>query len=546
MNRIKIALANFVWMGYLWVKSRTFFKEFESAEEIQNRKLIHYIGQNSSSRFGIEHNFKEIDSIEEYRKNVPVSEYKDIEQYCIEICSGKESVLTSEMVKLVEPTSGTTSPSKYIPYTESLKKEFMEGVMPWIFDTYMRKKKLLFSKAYWSISPKVKKEEKNGVTVGFENDSEYFSKFENMIFKTLFPVSDSIAEIEDIEDFRYVTITLLTAEKNLGFISVWNPTFFTLLAESFFKNSNQIIEDIKNGKLNPPNGTIVPEEISTRFKKNRKRAEELKKITEILDKSRWFKQIWKNFSCLSCWTDSNSAEYAERAEELVGSDKIEGKGLLATECIVSIPIQGKTVVSYRSHFFEFIEQERGEIKLLGELEDGREYIVVVTTGGGLYRYNLGDIVKVTGFYRGVPQIKFMGKSGKISDYFGEKLTEGFAASVIKEIREKYGVKPEFIFIAPCKKEQFCYMVYVEPGKNEKIELYKKAVEAIEESFRRNFHYNYARELGQINRLELFLIESDGVEDYLKIKRESGMKLGDIKVSILETKDLFSGKFKEKR
>ena len=92
-----------------------------------------------------------------------------------------------------------------------------------------------------------------------------------MIFKVLFPVPDSIAQIENIEDFRYVTITLLTAEKNLGFISVWNPTFFTLLAESFFKNSENIIEDIKNGKLTPPNGTIVPEEISIRFKKNRKR-----------------------------------------------------------------------------------------------------------------------------------------------------------------------------------------------------------------------------------------------------------------------------------
>ena len=119
----------------------------------------------------------------------------------------------------------------------------------------------------------------------------------------------------------------------------------------------------------------------------------------------------------------------------------------------------------------------------------------------------------------MPQIKFMGKSGKVSDYFGEKLTEGFTDSVIKEIRDKYGVKPEFIFVAPCEKEKFCYIVYVEPGKDEEVELYKKAAEAIEESFRKNFHYNYARELGQINRVELFLIESDGVADYLKIKRE---------------------------
>jgi len=542
-NSIKIAAANTIWMVYLWLKSRRFFKEFEDLELIQKRKLMEYISKNSSTKFGREYNFREIDSIQKYREQLPIVDYSDIESYCRDILNGKNSILTAEKVKLVEPTSGTTSACKYIPYTESLKSEFMEGVMPWIFDSYMKKKRLFFTTAYWSISPKVKREALNGVTVGFENDGDYFSKFENMIFKTIFTVPDSIAEISDIDDFRYATIAILTADKNLGFISVWNPTFFTLMADSFFKNYKLIICNIREGKLTLPNGTGVPEEIAKKFKKNPKRAAELERITEKFDKKQWFKQIWKKFSCLSCWTDSNAAIFAERAAEIIGSENIEGKGLLATECIVTIPIRDKKLLSYRSHFFEFKEIERGELKSAGDVEIGKEYLVIVTTAGGFYRYNLGDIVKVTGFYRGVPHFEFIGKSGKISDYFGEKLTEGFVASEIKSVLEKYKLTPKIIFIAPVNRENFYYMAYIEPEKDEKTELYSGAVNEIEEGLRKNFHYNYARELGQIGKLKFFKIDSDGISDYLRVKKDGGMKLGDIKPSFLETKDMFEGKFK---
>ena len=51
--------------------------------------------------------------------------------------------------------------------------------------------------------------------------------------------------------------------------------------------------------------------------------------------------------------------------------------------------------------------------------------MILTTSGGLYRYRLKDIVRVTGFAGSVPLIKFMGKQDKVSDLFGEKLNERF-------------------------------------------------------------------------------------------------------------------------
>ncbi|KAH7293302.1 hypothetical protein KP509_28G019700 [Ceratopteris richardii] len=45
--------------------------------------------------------------------------------------------------------------------------------------------------------------------------------------------------------------------------------------------------------------------------------------------------------------------------------------------------------------------------MLTEVEVGKEYEVVLTTYGGLYRYRLGDIVKVTSFFNATPQLAYV-------------------------------------------------------------------------------------------------------------------------------------------
>ena len=57
--------------------------------------------------------------------------------------------------------------------------------------------------------------------------------------------------------------------------------------------------------------------------------------------------------------------------------------------------------TFLNTFFEFAERDAweadtGEFLCLDELEDGREYYVFVTTGDGLYRYDINDIVRVNG------------------------------------------------------------------------------------------------------------------------------------------------------
>ena len=90
------------------------------------------------------------------------------------------------------------------------------------------------------------------------------------------------------------------------------------------------------------------------------------------------------------------------------------------------------MLSIRSHFFEFID-DAGELLLAHQIQKGKTYSVVVTTGGGFYRYQLQDVVEVIGHWKQIPRIRFVGKADHISDWFGEKLEERFVANALENL-----------------------------------------------------------------------------------------------------------------
>ena len=57
--------------------------------------------------------------------------------------------------------------------------------------------------------------------------------------------------------------------------------------------------------------------------------------------------------------------------------------------------------------------------------------VIVTTGGGLWRYRLGDLVEVDGFVAATPSLRFIGRGASVSALCGEKLNETFVTRAIE-------------------------------------------------------------------------------------------------------------------
>ncbi|RHN78798.1 putative GH3 family protein [Medicago truncatula] len=60
---------------------------------------------------------------------------------------------------------------------------------------------------------------------------------------------------------------------------------------------------------------------------------------------------------------------------------------------------------------------------LTEVKVGKEYEIVVTNSAGLYRYRLGDVVKVMGFHNSTPKLKFIRRSSILRSINIDKNTE---------------------------------------------------------------------------------------------------------------------------
>jgi hypothetical protein len=258
---------------------------------------------------------------------------------------------------------------------------------------------------------------------------------------------------------------------------------------------------------------------------------------------------------ISCWAHGNAAQALPHMQAYFPHVTIQPKGLLATEAFISFPFKDDlSALSLLSHFFEFEETDTTTpvIKLAHELERGRSYAVIVTTGGGLYRYRLNDCIEVVDFYKQCPLIRFIGRQAKVVDICGEKLNEDFVRQIVTDTLQKYALEPIFWLLAPeCSSgEQPLYTLFIQLAVHATSETSQLAcvAQTIDERLQESYHYNYARRLGQLDACRLFLIapNSDAFHIYLNVCVTQGQRLGDIKTVALhayqEWSHCFTGTF----
>uniref|UniRef100_A0AAV2LLB1 GH3 domain-containing protein n=1 Tax=Knipowitschia caucasica TaxID=637954 RepID=A0AAV2LLB1_KNICA len=63
---------------------------------------------------------------------------------------------------------------------------------------------------------------------------------------------------------------------------------------------------------------------------------------------------------------------------------------------------------------------------------GHNYELLVTNASGLYRYRLGDVVKVVGFHNQCPVVEFQYRRGQMLNVRGEKVTEHLFLGALKK------------------------------------------------------------------------------------------------------------------
>jgi GH3 auxin-responsive promoter len=513
-------IANTLWLAGCLPEAVRFRLATARVREEQEQLLRRLLRENADTEFGRRHGLSAIRSAGEYQQRVSLTTYDELRPLVDRVAEGVPNVLTRQPVHLMEPTSGSAGPTKLVPYTAALQQEFQRGIRPWIADLFVRHPRLANGQAYWSVSPVAASARRTpgGIPIGFEDDASYVGGWQQRLVRAVMAVPADIRRVSDMDAFRYLTLLALVRAANLRLVSVWHPTFLVLLVDRL-----------------PEWGDALARELAT----DPRRRDVLRAALRATTPGERHAILWPHLGLISCWTDGHAAASAASLASLFPHARLQGKGLIATEGFVSFPLTGRdgAAIAIRSHFFEFVPVDAlgassdDAPRLAHELERGQRYAVVLTTGGGLYRYQLQDVIDVVGHVRQCPLIRFVGRQGHVSDWFGEKLNEAHVTGVLHEVFESLRVSPEFAMLA-CDETlpSPAYVLYIETTASD--ELLRRLGDRIDLDLHANFHYGHARRLGQLAPLRVFRARGAG-ETYLSVLGRSEQRLGDVKPVALD-------------
>ncbi|ACY17260.1 GH3 auxin-responsive promoter [Haliangium ochraceum DSM 14365] len=509
-------------LATLRARQRRYRRALAAPRTTQEALLGSILAANADTEYGRAHGFAGITGAAGFQDRVPIASYETLAPHIERAAQGRPAVLTREPVRMFERSGGSTQTTKLIPYTAGLLREFSAATAPWLYDLHRGHPRLIGRRSYWSVSAATRGRETTagGIPIGFDDDTDYFGAAERFALRQLMAVPGEVGRLRDVDAWRRATALGLLAAEDLGFVSVWSPTFLTGLMRYMEQHWRELASALPTRRAAA--------------------------IARGLDAAGSFvgRALWPHLALLSCWCDGPSRHVLGDLRGYFPDTPVQPKGLLATEGVVSIPFAGDALDGDRaggplavcSHVLEFLDLENPDARPLwaDELRVGGRYSPLLTTSGGLYRYHLKDIVQCVGFRQATPVVRFVDKLERVSDLCGEKVHAAQVQTGLDRAARACGQAPRFALVAPVAQggaQPPHYRLYIElPGADEDaLSAFTRALEAHLES---GHHYRYCRQLGQLGAMDYRAVR-DGQRHYLAARCAQGQREGDIKPTVLE-------------
>ncbi|ELU08370.1 hypothetical protein CAPTEDRAFT_181851 [Capitella teleta] len=257
--------------------------------------------------------------------------------------------------------------------------------------------------------------------------------------KLTFSIVPNGAAVSDQQTQNYIMALFALAEDDLQYIDgllaplCWN--FFRLITD----RGEDLCHDLENGCLS---GRIKVEE-GVRKEINRKLRVGVNRASQVRKELRKGSEglalrLWPNLKLVHIATTGTfaSAYRTLKSSYLKGVHcrrmmhvSSEAQIGFPPECHIDSEENPHTFVfAHSSAFFEFIPEDEMDSPspktfFLDQLQVGQTYEVLLTTRNGLYRYRLGDVIKVVGFLHENPIYEFQYRAGQLLNIKTEKTSE---------------------------------------------------------------------------------------------------------------------------
>lgn len=479
IRKIIFGTAADVSAGYAGAKWRRFCRLCHSLRRYQDELLSRIVCSGADTDFGRAHGLHHVRSYQDFAKALPIAQYDYFAPYVQRCLSGHYQALISPNQRLVmfALTSGTTGPAKFIPVTRQLIDYYRRGWNIWGGELLMDHRAGLVRSILQISSPARQQIAPCGLPGG--SISGLLAAKQHSVARALYAVPYWIADIPDPQA-RYYTIMRLAIPKDVGLIVTANPSTLVMLARLVEKNVQAIIRDIYDGTLDcverVPTGML--DRFSRILRLERSAARRLEQIL-IRSGHLWPRDYWGR-PVLCHWKGGTVGLYVPQVLRYYGDVVIRDIGLIASEGRMSIPIEDFTasgVLDISSAFFEFVPQQQIDRLDLGpdadvlpagltvlrpyQLEVGQSYYILITNSAGLYRYHIGDVVRLAGWLGNTPMIEFLSKGQHTSNLTGEKLSEHQVVEAVRLSLRSLGMESDCFVLTPVWAQNPFYRLLIE-------------------------------------------------------------------------------------
>lgn len=347
----------------------------------QREVLQDLVTHGQYTEFGRKHNFNLLFTIKTFKDAVPIHEYEDLKPYIERLMNGEQNLLWNTPVNWFAKSSGTTSEkSKFIPVTnESLEDCHYQGA-----------KDVLT--LYYQFNPESDLLTGKGLVIG---GSHQVSQFNEESF-----YGDLSAVL--LQNLPIWSQWLKTPELSIALMDEWE-TKIEALAQSTINENVTSISGV-------PTWTLVL----------------IKRILEITGKKTLI-EVWPNLE-LYIHGGVSFTPYREQFKKLIGAPINYLEMYNASEGFFAAQDNPNEegMLLYLNHgiFYEFMPVEEygkndPETVGLDKVEVGKNYALIISTNGGLWRYLLGDTVQFTSL--NPFRIKVSGRVKHYINAFGEEV-----------------------------------------------------------------------------------------------------------------------------
>ncbi|MCO5286604.1 MAG: GH3 auxin-responsive promoter family protein [Chitinophagaceae bacterium] len=362
----------------------------------QREVLQDLVTQGQYTEFGKKYKFNRLFTVRDFKKRVPINEYDDLKPYIQRMMEGEENVLWNTPVNWFAKSSGTTSDkSKFIPLSEESFRE----------NHYKASKDVLTN--YYNNFPKSDLLTGKGLVIGGSHQIN--------VVNEMVQYGDLSALL--MQNSPFWGQWLRTPELKIALMDEWESKIEKLAQSTIQENVTSI--------AGVPTWTLIL----------------VKRILELTGKEN-LKQVWPH---LELYMHGGVAfgPYRAQFEKLIGApiNYLEmynaSEGFFAAQYMPGD--DGMLLFADHGIFFEFLPMEefgKAEPRTVGldAVELNKNYALVISTTGGLWRYLVGDTVMFTSLkpYK----IRVSGRTKYFINTFGEEVIAENAEKAITEAAQK--------------------------------------------------------------------------------------------------------------